>query len=90
MSMPLSNFESQFAAIVADDRQSLCGQINFVTVCKELRTRHISKTAIDMIDQFKDQCKTILIAIVQNMRTISASTRARMRGRIPARETKST
>jgi hypothetical protein len=88
--VPLADSDCQFAAIFTNNRQSVRRQINFIPVFKKLRARNIGNAAFNMIDQLKDQCEAILIAVTHNIRTISASTRARIRGRIPARETKST
>jgi hypothetical protein len=90
MLMPLANFDCQLAAIFANNRQPVSRQINFIAVFKKLGARHIGDAALNMIDQLHDQREAIFIAVIHNMRTISASTRARIRGRIPARETKST
>jgi hypothetical protein len=90
MLVSLADFDSQLTAIFSDDRQTVSRQIDFISILKKLGTRHIGNTSLNMIDQFKDQNKAILIAVTHNMRTISASTRARILGRIPARETKST
>ena len=88
--MASSDVYRNLPAILPNDREAIGRKVNLIPISKKLLFGKAFQSAMQQTNQFKDQAQAVFVTITQRMRTISESTRARIFGRMPSRDTKST